>query len=137
MIKVKLVKYKGERETKMKYYTHAHGLREAVGALKWYQRKNEGMDGTAYLEVDGVYVCDFHLDDFFGDKEPTINSCEAFLLSIASDMEKQGRMGEEDVWELNEQEIDRGFLAGITGNKKEDDSPYYNRGYQDGVRCAQ
>jgi len=120
----------------MQYYTHPHGLREAIGALKWYQAKNENWEGTAYLEIDGVFVCDDHLGDFFADKEPTLNSCEAFLLSIADEMVKQSKMGEENVRELNEQEVDRGFLAGYTSNNKESDNPYYNQGYQSGLRCA-
>lgn len=135
MIKVRSITHRDKQKTVMEYYTHPHGLREAIGALEWYLAKTEDWEGTAYLKIDGVLVCDEQLTEFFNDKTPTIKSCESFLLSIADDMIKQSKMGEEDVWELNEQEIDRGFLDSYLGKENDSDNPYYNQGYQSGQRC--
>jgi hypothetical protein len=136
MIKVQSIEHRDKQETVMEYYTHPHGLREAIEALHWYQVKTPNWEGTAYLQIDGVCVCDDQIAEFFKGKTPTINSCEAFLLAIADDMVKLSKMGEEGVRELNEQEVDRGFLAGFFGRDKRDDNPYYNQGYQSGRRCA-
>jgi hypothetical protein len=137
MIKVIAIEGKDKQKTVMEYYTHPHGLREAIGALHWYQAKTPNWEGTAYLQIDGVFVCDDQITEFFKKDTPTINSCEAFLLSIADDMISQSKMGGEGVRELNEREVDKGFLVGYFGREKKENSPYYNQGYQSGRRCAQ
>lgn len=136
MIKIESIKFRDKQETIFKYYTHPQGLKVAIDTLRQYHGIKHGWDVTAYLVIDGVYVCHEELDEFFHGVTPTLQSCESFLLSIADDIVKQSKMGEENVREINEQEVDRGFLAGYTGNDKTRNNPYYNQGYQSGQRCA-
>ena len=125
MIEIKTITNHSKQETYREYYTHPAGLQTAIIALKVLQKKMTPGFGLAYLKIDGVAMDDSELK----------GSSEMILQSVAAATLKQARMGQENVYEINEQEIDKGFLTGYRGVSKTKDNPYYNQGFQSGIKC--
>lgn len=136
MIEIKTIVNYSKQESFREFYVHPKGLQEAIRALREYRKGVSKNFGACFLKVDGVHVCDDEIDDFFSGQEVTVNLCETFLQSKSDDMLKQSRMGQKDVLEIREKEVDRGFLQGYFGGCKTKSNPHYNKGFQSGVRCA-
>ena len=136
MVKVIAIEGRDEERTIREFYTSPTTFCVAVSEFHKYKVSNPYWVGVPYIEIDGVKICDDDMEEYFKGCQPTIKVCELILNSLSDAMMKQQRMGQGRVWESTEREVDKGFLAGYFGGEKKEDSPYYNQGYQSGIKCA-